>query len=66
MNCIYMRKTICQTNPKMNANQTKRFKEARVSYEKILQEIAPFTPKLQAKEVSTAGKWQSTTTLSFY
>jgi hypothetical protein len=61
-----MKKTIRQIKHKMNTNQVKRFNDAKASYEKILQEIAPFVPRLQAKEVSTEGKWQNTSTLSFY
>ncbi|OGG07419.1 hypothetical protein A2872_02350 [Candidatus Gottesmanbacteria bacterium RIFCSPHIGHO2_01_FULL_42_12] len=61
-----MKKTNRQTESKMSASQSKRFGEAKISYEKMLQEVASFVPKTQAKEVSTAGKWQNTSTLSFY
>jgi hypothetical protein len=61
-----MTKTIRKSKPKINPTQVKRFNEAKIDYEKILQEIAPFVPRLQAKEVSTEGKWQNTSTLSFY
>ena len=61
-----MSKTNRQTKSKMSASQTKRFEDAKVSYEKMLQEVAPFVPRVHAKEVSTAGKWQNTSTLSFY
>lgn len=40
-------------------------KDAKVSFDKIFKEIAPFTPKVIAKEVSTEGKWQSNSSLSF-
>lgn len=61
-----MKKVTRQSKPKMSKKQTKRFSEAKVSYEKLLQEITPFVPRLQAKEVSTAGQWQSTSNLSLY
>jgi len=61
-----MKKTNRQTKSKMSVSQSKRFDEAKISYEKMLQEVAPFVPRVQAKEVTTAGKWQNTSTLSFY
>jgi len=55
-----------QIKPNMSETQVKRFSEAKVSYDKLFQEIAPFVSKTKAKEVSTEGKWQSNSSLSFY
>lgn len=63
--CIYMKKTNRQSQSKMSSKQANRFIKAQESVEKMLQEIAPYTPKLKAKEVSTAGKWESTTNFNF-
>ena len=59
-----MKKTNRQVKPKMKTSQIRRFGEAKVSYEKMLQEITPFIPRLKAKELSTVGKWQTTASLS--
>jgi len=51
---------------KISKKQEERLRSAKVSYDKMSQEIAPFTPKIFSKEVSTEGKWESSTLLSFY
>ena len=43
-----------------------KLKEAKVSYNKIFTEVAPFIPKVQVKEVTTEGKWQTTASFSLY
>lgn len=53
------------TNPKMSIPQQKKFEDAKKSYDKMFKEIAPFTPKVTASEVSTEGKWKSNSSLSF-
>ncbi len=61
-----MKKTIHSAKSKMSKEQGKRFCEAKVSYEKLLQEVLPFVPRLQSKEASTAGTWQNTSSLLLY
>lgn len=61
-----MKQSKKQVKSQLSKAQKKRFNEAKVSYDKMFQEIAPFVPKAKAKEVSTAGRWQSNSSLSFY
>lgn len=44
----------------------KKLKEAKASYDKIFAEIAPFIPKVEVKEPTTQGKWQTSTEFSLH
>ena len=46
---------------KITKEQEERLRSAKVSYDKMSQEIAPFSPKIFSKEVSTEGKWECNT-----
>ena len=44
----------------------KKLEEAKKDYEKIFIEIAPFIPRVEVKEPTTEGKWQTSTGFSLY
>ncbi|MBF0475325.1 MAG: hypothetical protein HQK59_05725 [Deltaproteobacteria bacterium] len=54
-----------QTEQKGKAvlNQQEKYKEAEESLKKMLEEIAPFLPKEERKDYSTAGKWVPSSSL---
>lgn len=61
-----MKKNIKQQSTVSATKFDKKLSEAKESYRKIIQEIAPFTPKQIVRETSTEGKWQSSNKAYFY
>ena len=48
---------------KLTEKKERRFREAKKSFQKIEEEIAPFIKRRKFKEYSTDGEWRETSTL---
>ncbi len=48
---------------KLTEEKERRFREAKKSFQKIEEEIAPFIKHRKFKEYSTDGEWRETSTL---
>ncbi|MEW6185277.1 MAG: hypothetical protein AB1585_05995 [Thermodesulfobacteriota bacterium] len=52
-----------ESKNQIEKNKQIRFDEAKKSFQKLQEEIAPYIKKREFKEVSTAGEWCETSSL---